>query len=84
MNWKEKTVLVTGGTGSFGKKFIRLMLDEYQPKKIIVFSRDELKQHEMRAVGGFDHPSIRYFIGGKFVDQRGNALCDLRRRTHAG
>ena len=63
MNWKEKTVLVTGGTGSFGKKFIRLMLDEYQPKKIIVFSRDELKQHEMRAVGGFDHPSIRYFIG---------------------
>ena len=63
MNWKEKTVLVTGGTGSFGKKFIRLMLDEYQPKKIIVFSRDELKQHEMRTTGGFDHPSIRYFIG---------------------
>lgn len=63
MNWKEKTVLVTGGTGSFGKKFIRLMLDEYQPKKIIVFSRDELKQHEMRTTGGFYHPSIRYFIG---------------------
>ncbi len=63
MNWKDKTVLVTGGTGSFGKKFIRLMLDEYQPKKIIVFSRDELKQHEMRTTGGFNHPSIRYFIG---------------------
>lgn len=63
MNWKDKTVLVTGGTGSFGKKFIRLMLDEYQPKKIIVFSRDELKQHEMQTTGGFNHPSIRYFIG---------------------
>jgi UDP-N-acetylglucosamine 4,6-dehydratase len=62
MNWTDKVVLVTGGTGSFGKKFIRIMLDEYQPAKLIVFSRDELKQHEMR-VGGFDHPSLRYFIG---------------------
>ncbi|NOY98833.1 MAG: UDP-N-acetylglucosamine 4,6-dehydratase (inverting) [Chloroflexi bacterium] len=62
MNWNNKTVLVTGGTGSFGKKFIRIMLDEYQPKKIIVFSRDELKQHEMR-VAGFDDPRLRYFIG---------------------
>lgn len=63
MDWTNKTILVTGGTGSFGKKFIRIMLDEYQPAKIIVFSRDELKQHEMRTTGGFDHPSIRYFIG---------------------
>ena len=63
MDWQNKVVLVTGGTGSFGKKFIRLMLDEYHPAKIIVFSRDELKQHEMRTTGGFDHPSIRYFIG---------------------
>lgn len=63
MDWQNKVVLVTGGTGSFGKKFIRLMLDEYHPSKIIVFSRDELKQHEMRTTGGFDHPTIRYFIG---------------------
>jgi UDP-N-acetylglucosamine 4,6-dehydratase len=55
-------VLVTGGTGSFGKKFIRIMLNEYHPRKIIVYSRDELKQHEMR-VAGYDHPSLRYFIG---------------------
>ncbi len=62
MHWKDKIILVTGGTGSFGKKFIEVMLKEHQPKKIIVYSRDELKQHEMR-VGGFDHPALRYFIG---------------------
>jgi UDP-N-acetylglucosamine 4,6-dehydratase len=62
MDWTEKTVLVTGGTGSFGKKFIEVMLREYHPKKLIIFSRDELKQHEMR-VGGFNHESLRYFIG---------------------
>lgn len=62
MDWKNKVVLVTGGTGSFGKKFIETLLKEYSPSKVIVFSRDELKQHEMR-VSGFNHPSIRYFIG---------------------
>ena len=62
MDWSKKVVLVTGGTGSFGKKFIKTMLEEYHPAKIIVYSRDELKQHEMRAAG-YDHPSLRYFIG---------------------
>jgi UDP-N-acetylglucosamine 4,6-dehydratase len=62
MDWSDKVVLVTGGTGSFGKKFIEIMLAEYHPAKLIVFSRDELKQHEMRT-SGFDHPSLRYFIG---------------------
>ena len=62
MDWKNKVILVTGGTGSFGKKFIDIMVKEYHPAKIIIFSRDELKQHEMR-VKGFDHPSLRYFIG---------------------
>lgn len=62
MNWTEKVVLVTGGTGSFGKKFINLMLKEYHPAKLIIYSRDELKQHEMR-VAGFEDPSLRYFIG---------------------
>ena len=62
LNWKDQVILVTGGTGSFGKKFIEIMLKEHQPAKLIVFSRDELKQHEMR-VGGFDHPNLRYFIG---------------------
>jgi len=62
MEWKDKVILVTGGTGSFGKKFIEVMLRDYHPQKLIIFSRDELKQHEMR-VKGFDHPSLRYFIG---------------------
>ena len=62
MDWTKKVILVTGGTGSFGKKFIDVMLKEYHPAKIIIYSRDELKQHEMR-VKGFDHPSLRYFIG---------------------
>jgi UDP-N-acetylglucosamine 4,6-dehydratase len=62
MDWKNKVILVTGGTGSFGKKFIEIMLKEYSPAKLIVFSRDEQKQHEMRQMG-FDHPNLRYFIG---------------------
>jgi len=62
MDWKNQIVLVTGGTGSFGRKFVEIMLQEYQPAKLIVFSRDELKQHEMR-ISGFDHVDLRYFIG---------------------
>ena len=62
MDWKNQTILITGGTGSFGKKFTRIALEEKLPKKIIIFSRDELKQHEMK-VHGYDHPSLRYFIG---------------------
>ena len=62
MNWKGQAVLVTGGTGSFGRKFIEVMLAEHQPEKVIVFSRDELKQHEMREAGMND-PRLRYFIG---------------------
>ncbi len=62
MNWSEQVVLVTGGTGSFGKKFVETMLKEYHPKRLVIFSRDELKQHDMRA-SGMDHPSLRYFIG---------------------
>ncbi len=57
-----KTILITGGTGSFGKKFTEIVLKEYEPKKLIIFSRDELKQHEM-LTGGFNHPCLRYFIG---------------------
>ena len=62
MDWKNQVVLITGGTGSFGKKFTRILLEEKQPKKIIIFSRDELKQHEMQ-VGGFKDERLRYFIG---------------------
>jgi UDP-N-acetylglucosamine 4,6-dehydratase/5-epimerase len=62
MDWKNQVVLITGGTGSFGKKFIDILLKEKQPKKIIIFSRDELKQHEMQ-VAGFNQSNLRYFIG---------------------
>lgn len=62
MDWKNQVVLVTGGTGSFGKKFTKILLEEQQPKKVIIFSRDELKQHEMQ-VGGFNDERLRYFIG---------------------
>lgn len=62
MDWNDKSVLVTGGTGPFGKKFTEVLLRDYGPRKLIIFSRDELKQHEMRTQG-FDHPSLRYFIG---------------------
>ena len=62
MKWSEQVILVTGGTGSFGKKFVEVMLQEYHPKRLVIFSRDELKQHDMRA-SGFNHYSLRYFIG---------------------
>jgi UDP-N-acetylglucosamine 4,6-dehydratase len=58
----NKSILVTGATGSFGRKFIESVLRQHRPRRIIVFSRDELKQHEM-CTGGFDHPSLRFFIG---------------------
>ena len=62
MKWSESVVLVTGGTGSFGRKFVELMLAEHKPQKLIVFSRDEMKQHEMRESGLTDE-RLRYFIG---------------------
>ncbi|MBT5306660.1 MAG: UDP-N-acetylglucosamine 4,6-dehydratase (inverting) [Candidatus Scalindua sp.] len=62
---KNKTILVTGGTGSFGKKFIETILNSYQPKKIIVYSRDELKQFDMQNNLKFNSEKVlmRYFIG---------------------
>ena len=48
MDWSATTLLVTGGTGSFGQKFVEIVLQRFPPRKLIVFSRDELKQHEMR------------------------------------
>jgi UDP-N-acetylglucosamine 4,6-dehydratase len=58
---KGKSVLVTGATGSFGKEFLRVMLDTKEIEQITVFSRDELKQFEMRAE--FSSPKIRYLLG---------------------
>ena len=59
--FNDKTILITGGTGSFGKKFIEILLNRFAPKKVIVFSRDELKQFEMQQA--FNTSCMRYFIG---------------------
>jgi UDP-N-acetylglucosamine 4,6-dehydratase len=69
--WDNATVLVTGGTGSFGRRFIDRILRDHAPKKVIVFSRDELKQHEMRQrfPDGPGSP-MRYFIGDVRDEQR--------------
>ena len=56
-----KSILITGGTGSFGKKFIEILLKKYHPKRVIVYSRDELKQFEMQQ--RFNDECMRYFIG---------------------
>lgn len=69
-----KTILITGGTGSFGHKYTQTLLARYKPKKIIIFSRDELKQFEMQQV--FNDRCMRYFIGDVRDAER------LRRAMH--
>ncbi len=59
----DATILVTGGTGSFGRAFIGYILDNFNPEKVIIYSRDELKQHNMRSEDGFTDSRLRYFIG---------------------
>jgi len=59
--FSDKSILITGGTGSFGKKYTKILLQKYTPKKIIIYSRDELKQFEMAQE--FNYPCMRYFIG---------------------
>jgi len=60
----DKSILITGGTGSFGKKFVEIVLRKYKPERLIVFSRDELKQFEMKSKFPETSESpVRYFIG---------------------
>jgi UDP-N-acetylglucosamine 4,6-dehydratase len=59
---QDRTVLVTGGTGSFGRRFAEIVLTRHKPRKLIILSRDELKQSEMRDAFG-DHPALRFFLG---------------------
>lgn len=60
----KKNILITGGTGSFGKKFTEIVLKKYKPRRLIIFSRDELKQYEMsQKFSNEKYPCIRYFIG---------------------
>jgi UDP-N-acetylglucosamine 4,6-dehydratase len=76
MRWNELTILVAGGTGSFGKKFATRVLQEYRPKKLIIFSRDELKQFEMRQQFAEHESRLRFFIGDVRDRER------LRRAMH--
>ncbi len=57
----NKSILITGGTGSFGQQFVQVLLERFQPHRIVVFSRDELKQFEMAQQ--FSQPCMRYFLG---------------------
>ncbi len=62
--FNDKTILITGGTGSFGKKCTKIILKKYKPKRLIIFSRDELKQFEMaQEFPDSKYNCIRYFIG---------------------
>lgn len=60
---KDKSILITGGTGSFGQKFVRSVLERYSPKRVIVYSRDELKQYEMKEHKDFQNSALRFFLG---------------------
>ena len=59
--FNNKNILITGGTGSFGKAFIKIFLKKYKPKKLIIYSRDELKQSLIAKQ--IQHPALRFFIG---------------------
>lgn len=62
------SIFISGGTGSFGRAFVKRLLSDYQPKRVVVFSRDELKQYEMSQE--FDAPCMRYFLGDVRDEQR--------------
>ena len=76
MDWTELRILVTGGTGFFGKAFVEALLRDHAPKELVIFSRDELKQHEMRAAGP-NHASVRWVI-----DARNIIEATLHRGVH--
>jgi UDP-N-acetylglucosamine 4,6-dehydratase len=60
----RRSILVTGGTGSFGKRFVKTVLERYKPKRLVIYSRDELKQYEMsQELDPRQHRALRYFIG---------------------
>lgn len=72
--FNNQTILITGGTGSFGKKYTQMILERFKPKKVIILSRDELKQFEMHQ--SFNDPCMRYFIGDVRDENRMNEAME--------
>ena len=80
--FNNKTILITGGTGSFGKKYVQTILNDFQPKKLIIYSRDELKQFEMQQE--YNQSCMRYFIGDvRDKDRLTQAMRDVNYVIHA-
>ena len=80
--FNDKNILITGGTGSFGKKFTKMILERYKPNKIIIFSRDELKQYEMSQ--DYNNKCMRYFIGDvRDANRLKKAMTDVDYVIHA-
>jgi len=73
--FNDKKILVTGGTGSFGKRLVARLIEKYRPSEIIIFSRDELKQFEMRNEFPVDKTPVRYFIGDIRDKERLYRVC---------
>lgn len=83
MDWASESVLITGGTGSFGRRATEWLLHRYRAGRVVVFSRDEHKQHDMRTAG-LDHPSLRYFLGDvRDLDRLRRAMRDVTLVLHA-
>lgn len=79
-----KMILITGGTGSFGKRFIKTALKKFKVKRIVIYSRDELKQEEMRTMHGFNDERLRYFIGDiRDKERLYRAMVDIDVVVHA-
>jgi UDP-N-acetylglucosamine 4,6-dehydratase len=78
----DKSILITGGTGSFGRAFVKDLTEKHRPRRVIVYSRDELKQFEMQQV--FDQKCMRYFIGDvRDLSRLVTAMTDVDYVVHA-
>jgi len=85
LDLNDKAVLVTGGTGSFGKHFVQTVIERYKPRRLVIFSRDELKQYEMQQLFPMErYPFMRYFIGDvRDRDRLELAMRDIDYVIHA-
>lgn len=84
-DWSERSILITGGTGSFGHRFVQHVLEKCRPRRLVIFSRDELKQFEMREkFPESQHPALRYFLGDvRDLDRLERAFSGVDLVVHA-